>query len=175
MGANFALCVRTVVATSVLEPALAAAMWPVLVAPAAVSLVLFWIGWRSGASDAPRAHDDQNPLQIRSALYLAAFFQFVLFLVAFAHQHFGQQGLMGSAALVGLTDVDSLILSLSRMTSAGTTVAAAAARALTLGILVNTVVKLGLAVVLGRGSYRPLAAAGLALTAFALAGALYVR
>src|SRR5947209_20559231 len=44
------------------------------------------------------------------------------------------------------------------------------ARAVTIGILANTIVKLGIALLLGRGRFRPLAVAGLALMAGALGG-----
>ncbi len=175
MGANFAMVVRLLIATSVLEPALGLALWPSLVAPGLIGLVMLWTGWRDTASDAPETDADRNPLQIRAALYLAVIFQGVLYGVAFAHAHFGQQGLMGSAALIGLTDVDPLILSMARMTSAGTTPAATAATALTIGILANTLVKLGLALSLGRGRFRLWAAPGLALMALALGGAIYWR
>ena len=46
--------------------------------------------------------------------------------------------------------------------------ASVAARALALGVLSNTIVKLCIALVIGRGSFRVLAAIGLALMAVAL-------
>ena len=173
MGANLTHFVRVLIATAVLEPQLALAVWPSLVAPGLISVGLLLTGWRDTDRHGPRTETDRNPLQIRSALYLAGVFQLVLFGIAFATARFGQSGLMGSAALIGTTDVDALILALARMTSAGTTPAAIAATALTLGILVNMLVKLGLALALGRGQYRRLSATGLALMAATLAVAVY--
>jgi uncharacterized membrane protein (DUF4010 family) len=105
---------------------------------------------------------------------MTVLFQTVLFGVAFAADRFGQQGLLGSAVVLGLTDVDALTLSMARMTATAAATAEAAARAVTLGVLVNTLVKLSIALVLGRGRFRPLAAAGLGLIGAALAAALYL-
>ena len=51
---------------------------------------------------------------------------------------------------------------------------AVAAQAVTVGILANTLVKLGIALVIGRGRFRPLAAAGLALMALVLGAAAWL-
>lgn len=175
MGAHVMLCARVILASAVLEPRLAAVAWPSLVAPAAIALALLWLGWRDTAVDAAATESDRNPLQIRAALYLAAVFQAVLYLVAFATARFGDQGLMGSAAVVGLTDVDALILSMARLTTTTAAMAPMAARALTFGLLVSTLAKLVLVLSLGRGGYRPRAAAGLALMAAAFGAALLLR
>jgi uncharacterized membrane protein (DUF4010 family) len=73
---------------------------------------------------------------------------------------------LATAALLGLTDVDALTLSMSRLGRAAdeTTLAA---RAIAVGILANTGLKLTLALVLGTTPFRRVAGWGLA--AFALA------
>jgi uncharacterized membrane protein (DUF4010 family) len=162
MGANAMLFVRIIAATLVLEPRLTAALWPSFVAPTALGFLMLWIGFRRRGADASGSRD-RNPLQIRSALQMAALFQFVLFGVAFAGARFGQQGLIGSAVVLGLTDVDALTLSMARTVTSGGAEVDVAALAITVGILVNTVVKLGLALMLGRGRYRHLTGAGLFL------------
>ena len=80
--------------------------------------------------------------------------------------------MLGSAAILGLTDVDALTMSISKAAASGIAPPAYAATAITLGILVNTLVKLGLALTIGRGAYRRYAAIGLTLVAAALGGAL---
>lgn len=173
MGANAMLFPRVLIASAVLAPALAAALWPAFVAPIIIALGLMWLGMRDqAAADADDARD--NPLQFRSALQMAVLFQIVLFAVGFAHARFGEPGLTGSGALLGLVDVDALTLSMSKMTSSGAATAQATARALTLGILVNTVVKLGIALAVGRGRFRPLAGIGLTLIAVALGTAFWI-
>jgi uncharacterized membrane protein (DUF4010 family) len=174
MGANAALFPRVLIATLVLEPRLAAALWPAFVAPFALAILLMWTGLRGRPADQAKPDADRNPLQIGSALQMAALFQVVLWAVAFAESRFGTQGLFGSAAVLGLADVDALTVSMARMTTTGAVVADAAARAVVIGIGVNTIVKLGIATAVGRGRFRPLAAVGLTLIAIALGVAIYL-
>ena len=173
MGANVMLFPRVLIAAVALAPAVALALWPLFVAPALAGAALFWLGVRGGGKTvAPET--DKNPLQLVAALQMAVIFQIVLFGVALATARFGQQGLLGSAALLGLTDVDALTMSMSRMATSGEAAVPDVARAIALGVLVNTLVKFMLAVVFGRGAYRPLAAGGLLLMAALLAVALWI-
>ena len=73
--------------------------------------------------------------------------------------------------MIGLTDLDALTLSLSR--AAGTE-PSLAARALGVGILSNTLLKLGVAVVVGRGAYRVWVGGALGAMAAALAAAIWL-
>lgn len=173
MGANAMLFPRVLIASLALEPRLAMALWPAFIAPFVIGALFAWFGIQTATRDSAAAETDKNPLQIVAALQMALVFQLVLFGVAYANQRFGSQGLTGSAALLGLTDVDALTLSMARMTSSGGAAAEAAAMAVTLGVLVNTLVKLGIALVLGRGRFRWMTATGLALIAAALGAGLY--
>jgi uncharacterized membrane protein (DUF4010 family) len=175
LGANVMLFPRVLVATLVLEPALARALWPALVAPAMLGAALATLGLRDDERAGPAAKTASHPLQLGTAIKMALLFQLVLFAVAFANARFGAQGLYGSAALLGLSDVDALTISMARLVSSGTA-AALVAGALTVGIFANTVVKLAIALALGRGTFRRLSAAGLALIAAALAaGGVWLR
>src|SRR6185436_10434871 len=109
-----------------------------------------------------------NPLQFKAAIQMALVFQAVLFVMAALKNLFSGQGLFGPAAVLGLTDVDALTLSMSRLAANGTP-AEMAARAITIGILANTGVKLGLVLAIGRGKFRIWAGLGLMLIAAALA------
>jgi uncharacterized membrane protein (DUF4010 family) len=162
---------RVLVAALVLAPALALALWPALVAPTLLAAGLAAFGLRDEERAGHTARPEQNPLQLGAAIKLALLFQLVLFAVAFANHQFGDRGLYGSAALLGLSDVDALTLSMARLVSGGEA-PDLVARALAIGILANTLVKLAIAVVLGRGSFRMLAGAGLSLIAAALGAAI---
>jgi hypothetical protein len=61
---------------------------------------------------------------------------------------------------------------MARLTTSGTA-AEIAARAVTIGIIANTATKLVITLVVGRGSFRPLAAIGLTLMGLSLGAALY--
>ena len=119
-------------------------------------------GLRAGGTVKGRIRRKANPLQFGSALQMAALFQVVLFGVAAARVYFGERGLYGSAAVLGLADMDALTISMADATTKGTA-AHVTAVAVTIGLLANTIVKTGLALVVGRGRFRVLTAAGLAL------------
>jgi len=172
IGASVMMFPRVLFASAVLAPALAAALWPAFVAPALIGLVLFLRGIRD-AGGATRATGPANPLEIRAALQMTLVFQVVLFGVNLAESWFGNAGLYASSAVLGLTDVDALTVSMAQRTSGGTPPDLAAA-ALTVGVLTNTLVKTTLALVIGRGRYRVLAGTGLALMAVALLAWLVV-
>ena len=166
LGANVILFPRVLIACAVLAPPLAQALWPGFLAPAAIGVVLVLRG--IGDTQATGHFDREgNPLQFKNALQMALVFQVVLFAVSYARQQFGQQGILASASILGAFDVDALTISMAQLTKSGTA-ADLAARAITIGVLANTIVKLAIALVLGRGRFRPLAAVGLGLMAIAL-------
>jgi uncharacterized membrane protein (DUF4010 family) len=87
--------------------------------PFAVGAVALILWWRAGAEVAQPSETPSNPLQIRPALEMAALFQIVLFVVDGARRAFGESGLLISGAVLGLTDVDALTISMARSGAAG--------------------------------------------------------
>lgn len=172
LAASSMLFVRTGVAAAVLAPPLAVALLPSLVLPAVCGLIATVLALRP--APAPAAPAPANPLQLRAALQMALLFQVVLTLVGAAREGFGATGLLVSGALLGLTDVDAVTVSMSRMLAEGAAVSAAA-EALAVAMLSNTLLKLGLAAVIGRGRFRVATVAGLALIALAIAAVLLLR
>jgi uncharacterized membrane protein (DUF4010 family) len=172
-GANAKLFLRVLAATAYLAKPVTLALWPAFVAPFLIGAALTLWGMRTKTAGPAKNTDDGNPLQLKAAIEMAAVFQVVLFAMAAFKNLFSGQGLYASAAVLGLTDVDALTLSMSRLATAGTP-AALAATAIVVGILANTVVKLGLVIGIGRGKYRLWAGAGLLLIAAALAAAIIV-
>ena len=155
---------RVLLATAVLNPALAARLLPLLMAPAVMAVAsAAWGAWRSRAvSDAPAT--TANPLKVGAALQMAALFQLVLYAVDAAGSWFGAAGLLASGAVLGLTDVDALTVTMARGATADVTIAA---RAVAVGVLSNTLLKLGLALGLGSAAFRRTCGAGLAAVALA--------
>ena len=86
----------------------------------------------------------------------------------------GQSGVFTSAAVLGLTDVDALTVSMTRGTA---TMASPvlAATAIAIGVLANTAMKLGLALFLGAPRFRAIAGGALALMLVAIAATLLLR
>jgi uncharacterized membrane protein (DUF4010 family) len=167
VAASTVLFVRTFVATAILSPALALAAVPLLGAPflvavAASVLALHGAGKQKAAEKAPA-----NPLQLRSALQMTLLFQVVLFAVHVLRQRAGDAGVLVSGVVVGFTDVDALTVSLAKNVATGLD-PGVAAKAIALGILSNTVLKLGLAAVIGESKFRRRAVGGLATIGVAL-------
>jgi hypothetical protein len=80
---------------------------------------------------------------------------------------------IASAAVLGLTDVDALTLSMSKM-GGDPALVGLAARAIVVGIIANTAMKLGMALLLGSAGFRWRVAAGLLALGAALAAGLVV-
>lgn len=172
MGANTMLFLRVLAATAFLAKPVTTALWPSFVAPFLVGAAFTAVGMRKNKGASVKDPHDANPLQLKSAIQMALLFQVVLFVMAAFKDNLTGQGLYASAAVLGLTDVDALTLSMSRAATSGTPVEMAAT-AITIGIMANTLVKLGLVLGIGRGSFRIWAGLGLTLIAAALAAAIY--
>lgn len=166
---------RLLVISAMLRPAVATAAVPVLVLPflVGVSLIAF-VMWRERetrvpptASDVPLAPTSgHNPLAFASSLQMALAFQVVLFAIAWVQQAVGTTGVLLSATLLGLTDMDALTVSMTRYGADPANVRVAAT-AIGIGVLSNTMLKLALVVSIGAPRFRARVAVGL----FALAAA----
>ena len=169
---------RLLVVTAVLRPALAWALLPVLGPVLIAGLVITGLAlWRerdtrphrSGAhqaiSEVPATNGNgSNPLGLTSSLQMAVAFQVVLFALAWIEQNAGQTGVIASATVLGLTDMDALTLSMTRFAADPAQVRTAAA-AIGVGVLANTSLKATLVLTIGGPRYRLRAATGLAVLA----------
>jgi uncharacterized membrane protein (DUF4010 family) len=162
IGACTVLLPRVLLVSALLNYAVAAALLPLLLPPFAIGTTVTLAAlWRQGtAPEAEPTGDGESPLRLWSAIRMTVAFQIALTAVDFIRETLGSPGVLASAALLGLTDVDALTLSMNRLGS-GPDAVALAARAITVGIVANSLMKLGLASVLGAGSFRRRAAAGL--------------
>ena len=173
LAANAMLYPRVLVATTILNAAVVPPLVPYLVAPALVAALVAAIGARRAQrSDAPDVAGS-NPLQAGKALQMAILFQAVLMAVHVMGDVWGASGVLTSAAVLGLTDVDALTVSMAKGVAA-TASPSVAATAIAVGVLANTAMKLGLAVFLGAPRFRAIAGGGLALMFVAIGGALFL-
>lgn len=172
LGACTVLVVRVFAAASVLNAGVARALVPYLVPSALVGVVLVAIAlrhpWPAVSEEAkPETH---SPLRLWSAIQLALAFQLAMMLLALMQQLWGRAGVLTSAAALGLTDVDALTVSMCRSVADGSTVPLAA-QGIAVGILSNTVLKLGVALTLGSPRFRKAVLPGfLALAAAVVLG-----
>lgn len=160
--------VRIVVILLVLNAALAPGVGMGLAPMFAVGVVLIWLAHRREPDDKPGkpAEESKNPLRLGSAIVMALAFQVVLMILNVFQERFGDSGVLASAALAGLTDLDAITFGMSQLAQNAAMVSVAA-QALILAAAVNTAFKTALALVLGSPAYRRLAVPGLLLVTLA--------
>ncbi|WP_309669327.1 MgtC/SapB family protein [Gemmatimonas sp.] len=192
---------RLLVISAMLRPAVATAAVPVLVLPflVGVSLIAF-VMWQeretrvpptpelaSGPEGAPAERHEanasdprplaptngHNPLAFASSLQMALAFQVVLFAIAWVQQAIGTTGVLLSATLLGLTDMDALTVSMTRYGADPANVRVAAT-AIGIGVLSNTMLKLAFVVTIGAPRFRARAALGLLALAAATGVGIWI-
>jgi len=170
LAACTVLLPRLAVLTLVLQPRLTSHLLPFFLPPLAVGALAVATGLRTSDPSGEEAlPPTKSPLNLGSAVLLAVGFQAVLMLMTFVRERFGNPGVLTSAGMLGLTDMDALTLSMSRLADAPD-LAGLAATALGIGVLSNTLLKLGLVLVVGAGEFRR--GTGLWLAALAAASAV---
>jgi uncharacterized membrane protein (DUF4010 family) len=171
IGACTIMLLRVAVACTVLNPALALSLAPYAGPAFVIGAVAVLAAWRVNAPDSRQADVLDSPLNLRAALKMTALFQLILFLILLVQNRWGSEALVATSAVVGLTDLDALTLSLARSAAASGAVSIATV-ALVAGILSNTLLKMTVALVLGRGLFRTVTAAGLGAIALTITATL---
>ena len=118
----------------------------VLVAVAVLLCVASWFGSRRTVEAMP---EQDNPTELRSALIFGALYAIILFAVAATKEHFERSGLFVVAVLSGLTDMDAITLSTSRLVSAGRLTAETGWKVIVAAAMANMAFKAGLVAILG--------------------------
>jgi uncharacterized membrane protein (DUF4010 family) len=129
---------------------------PYLALPALMALAMTWIGARQSDTEELAEQEVPNPLHLPIALQMAAIFQGVLMLVWVAGRYWGDRGILGTAAVLGLTDVDALTISMARHVAPAMSLHTAAL-AIAVGVLSNTALKLTIALFFGSPVFRRVA------------------
>jgi uncharacterized membrane protein (DUF4010 family) len=174
IGACTVLVPRVLVVSWVLNPAVGMSLLPFVLPAGIIGAAVVGYAWKFGRTwetgdvGAPAswlASDEKNPLRLWAAIRLAILFQLAIVAITVVRDLWEVRGLYGTAVVLGLTDVDALTVSMS--TPSTEILPPIAAAAITVGILANTIVKLGISVAAGSGRFRLLA--GGVLVAMALA------
>jgi len=174
IGGCTVLLPRLLVISLVLRPALAATVAPFFMPPLLVGVLLLGLGLRrAGPANGSPAPEGRSPLHLGSAILLALGFQVVLLVMALIRERFGEIGVLTSAGLLGLTDMDALTLSMTRL-AAEAGMLQLAALAVAIGTLSNTLLKLTVVVTVGQGAFRRRAGLSLLLLAVASGVGLWI-
>ena len=168
LGACTVLLPRVLFISAVIRPAVALALIPYLIPPLIVGLgfVLFALFRRAAPVESKEAHEPASPLGLWSAIRMAIGFQAVLLAIPLVGEKWSSAGVIASAGVLGLTDVDALTYTMTRLAGSEEAIALGA-KAIAVGILANTLLKLGIALVVGAKGFRRPTAIGLASLAAA--------
>jgi uncharacterized membrane protein (DUF4010 family) len=145
--------VRVIAEVAIAAPAHLQSMLPPLLA------MMFWFGLvsiiahRISEKSGKHVADESPPSELKSAVIFGLLYAVVLLVVAAAREHFGDSGLYIAAAISGLTDMDAITLSTSRLVSTASLDTSTAWRMIIVAGMVNILFKAGLVLVLGARSF----------------------
>jgi len=142
---------RVLVLVAIFEPALLPPLALPMTGMAVVGLagaLLVRLLAGNGADSEDAAEGIANPLELATALSFGALLALVLLGVHYLERWLGAGGVYAGAALSGLTDVDALTISVSRLVG-GELAAASGAVAIFIAVSVNTAVKGALSLAAG--------------------------
>ncbi len=126
-------------------------------APLGIMLVVFAlvaaVVWRSATQPTDLPIEPGNPTELKPAIFFGAVYAVVLVLVAAAQDWAGGAGLYVAAAVSGLTDVDALTLSTSRLVDTGRLDPGTGWRLILTAATSNMVFKLVLATTMGSRAF----------------------
>ena len=173
IGACTVLLPRITLMSAVLNLEVARSLIPYLLPAFVLGTIVVVLALRRPAKHGQPPQVTGNPLRLGSAIQMAVLFQIALTASSLAAGYWGQKGVISSAVVLGLTDMDALTVSMNHLGTSADKISLAA-RAIAVGVLTNTVFKASLAVVVGRGRYRWLVLAGLVALAAASVVGLWI-
>jgi len=101
-----------------------------------------------------RAFKIAHPLKLSTAIKFGLVFAVVLIIIEFAQESFGSIGVYFASAIAGLTDVDAIALSVSRLASNAQLDIQVAGLAVVIAALMNTIAKGAIAYFMGSQDLR---------------------
>lgn len=118
----------------------------VMLAAAAASAAALWRATRGEAIEMP---GHENPTELRPALVFGALYAIVLLAAVAARHALGDRGVYVAAGISGLTDMDAITLSVSRMSAQAIVTTDVAWRSIVIAVLSNLAFKAGVVTLLG--------------------------
>lgn len=143
---------RILVEVYIVNRALAERLWiPIAILSLTGFGAAFYIYRRNVKDKSDAQVPLSNPLNFGTALKFALFFAAVLLLVRYSNENFGDSGTYIAGAISGITDVDAITLSMAKLATNDST-STLAMNTILLAALSNTLVKLGIVLVVGSRS-----------------------
>ncbi len=145
---------RVFAIAAALQPKLLIVMGPALITAAAVAigLALVSVLWRRAGEHQQQMVDFRNPFGFWSVIGFAFFLSAIIVLGRAVGESFGAEGAIVGAVVVGLADVDSVTISMTRLAPYVLTFNGAA-YAILAAVASNTVSKIAIGAAIGRGRF----------------------
>ena len=141
MIASTIVFIRVLVEIAVVAPRfLATAAPPVLILMLATTVPSLWTWYRVRRTPSPMP-EQENPTQLKSAIFFAAMYAVVLLALAAGKKYLGNEALYSIAVLSGLTDMDAITLSVAGMAKTDDWIAREGWRLIIVAALANLVFK----------------------------------
>jgi uncharacterized membrane protein (DUF4010 family) len=147
--ASTMMFVRVVAVTAAIDAPLARSLTLPITLPFIVGVGISIYLWRRKESDREATLQLKNPMELGSAIKFALLFAVVLIVSKAGYKYFGSAGMYVTGMLAGLQDVDPFIISAARMARDSIVLPNTANVSILLSCATNTLVKGGIAVVLG--------------------------
>jgi uncharacterized membrane protein (DUF4010 family) len=122
---------------------------------AAIGVTLFYYLKSREHKNVETKVPEGRPLNLTSALLFGVLYSVILFVVAYANAVFGEKGIYLASGIAGVSDVDAITISVSKLSVNGISLITAQ-NAILIATLSNTLVKLGIAVWAGSKEMRRL-------------------
>jgi uncharacterized membrane protein (DUF4010 family) len=137
-------------------------------------LISFFLWQRSKARETGTVSAGANPFELSEAIKFGFLFGFVTVVAKAAETYFGATGLYLAGALAGLTDVDAISLSMANLATTNPESLLIAARTVVIAVVANTLVKAGMAALMGAPALRRTVLPATILLLIAAGGGIFV-
>ena len=153
--ASTVMCIRVAVLAGIVNLGVLPRLLPVVGAMVSVGVLAAWRTSRNGSGVARSAATTPltNPFSLREALGFGAIYAAVLVGARAAQEYLGARGAYAAAAFSAVVDVDAVTIAFTQLGPHHDAWRANAA-AITLAVVTNTLVKLGIAAVSGAPGFR---------------------
>lgn len=142
---------RVALIVGLIAPTVLLQLWPSLAVMSAPGLAFALLRWAHLTQHAEQGHFKtyENPLSLKVAIHFALIYAVVVFAVKVAQHYLGESGLYAVSFLSGLTDLDAISLTVSKMSQSSALSGDTAAQCIVLAAIANTILKGGFAMTLG--------------------------
>lgn len=160
--ASTMMFIRVFIIVLVLNSALVSNLWVPLLIFTIAGYIISRIMYKKESKKDLTEIDISNPFELKSAFLFGLLFAAVIFGAKAAQVYLGDQGIYAASALAGLTSVDAIVLSISKL-STENLVFLVAEKAIIISLISNTIVKILITIIWGSDELKKVVIKGLGL------------